>query len=170
MSRTLTIRERIHCENEARRLLAVAYRIGRDHFSGLTGKKVLRADGSLTKAASVNIEPDGWTVKPLREGETAEVQWCYLKSTAYAVWAEVSLCFHGGSYDNRSHYCHYVRASACVCDIQDGIAGKIYDHPNTAPFDADEQEAIYKNAWKLKEQYETERDRLHYALREDFKR
>ena len=120
-------------------------------------QKILKADGGLTKKFSSSIEYPEFKPTPLNGG-FASLQYCYISGDSYSLTVKISLCFHGGSYDDKTYYCQYVSDTIYLAGMSQQSLKELYTLKTRIPIDADKElikikkfKELTKQAEKIKE-------------------
>jgi hypothetical protein len=124
MSKNLTIPEHVHILNESIRLKNLIIESLPKQFEPFLNQKIVKVDGGLIEKFKKSITfPDFVPVSIT--GGIAKLHYCLIKTSYSSFYVEFSICFHGGSYDDNSYYCHYESDSIYLGTVNNQILQKI---------------------------------------------
>lgn len=132
-------------------------------------KPILNSDFTINKRLkdllNKNLEPiQTYTIKPLYAGHNAKIQWAIIKSNEYDIYLDISICYNGGDYEDKSYYCIYWRNSYYIASIKDKQIVKFYEELRPLILIKEELEQ-YLKVKNLKQIFDTENDKLNYHIR-----
>jgi len=159
------LKNNIFFENESRKLLNYLTPIILNELKPYLDKQILKSGGGFLKKINVNNLIDDrikrFKVNPLNKTDFVTIR-AYLKVNMYSISLDLSLCFNGGNYEDKTYYCVYYDTVKYICDIKGLNIIKFYDYEELKPLNVIEEEKNFLKALELKEQYETQLNKLFY--------
>jgi hypothetical protein len=167
MSDRITTAEIVFMENELRTVFNRELPKVKAVLRPCIGQKIQKADCSLLKKIQEQIKLDDTEkVIPLREGGFAHIHWLYVKSSAYSLWLECSLCFSGGKYEDKTYYCQYKSNSVWIASVSNGILCPLNGIDSLPEINDEAEQNNLLNAIRLKKEYEAALSLLLPATKE----
>lgn len=119
----------VHYNNELNKVILKEIQNIYPQLLPFLNKPILLADGKTSKKFKIDFlrtDPE-----PLKTGDFARNHICYLDVSTYSIWLKVSLCFSGGSYENKTYYCSYIDKSVYVGKIDNCMLTEIFKPEET---------------------------------------
>lgn len=159
-----TISEIVHMENEVRRVSNLHVPQIKKLLRQYIGQQIQKQDNSLLKKIKDQIDAvlapgRDTTIKPLRPGGYAKVNYIALETSAYSIWFKVSISFNGGKYADKpgqksTYYCHYQEGADYIAGVRGGKLEEVYKDEELTPYNPEQEETNYKAALTAKTDFE----------------
>ena len=109
---------RVHAANELNKVSKKELQSVLTQLEKYKGEKIYNIDNSLTKKTPVKHLKH--IVKPFNRGH-AITQSIYLKNTGHSLWLNITVCLNGGSYEDKTNYCIYLKKSFYLGKLDNNI-------------------------------------------------
>lgn len=174
MSREITIKERVHMENEKRKILNKIDPLIKSYFKQYDKQKIYTVQGELLKKIKDDkiyntiVNRENYSAEPL-PGDHVDIN-IFMQHSQYSFYVTVKLCFSGGSYEDRTNYTVYTETGKYIADLENGTTIKSLYELSSVPLLNHIQENMQiqlfiKKSKELKEILKT----IDYSLRDFIK-
>lgn len=161
------IKKIIHKENELLRIADKEQDRIKEILKPYLNQVVLKQDYTFLKKIKDLISFDReQEIKPFKMGDNAKIGSIYLGCSEYHIYLNIFLCFDGGSYENKNYYCEYHENTFYIGKIENRVLIEFHDYKKGF-INEEEQINQYKKVIQLKEEFNKEKDKLNYRLREN---
>jgi hypothetical protein len=166
-----TLQEKITMENNIRIFTGSQKKHLETVFCKYTGLKVLKADNTLIKKIKDELNIDQTTkISSIRHGGFSSVS-AFIRVSYRTLWFSVSCCYNGGNYNDDTYYCIYWKDEFYIGDVEENgtLKNTNFQNWDLRLLDYKEQEKQYALVDQLKKQYETEREKIYFKFRDDYR-
>lgn len=169
------INHRIHAENIARKILNAESERIQAILKPFLNSKILDKNGQFIKKVATLINFDNVKnakIEPFHAGDNAVIHWCFIKTSIYSGYIDLSLCFSGGYYRHENpeqyktnpYYCEYYDAQRYIFKIENQTLKAFEELEQKPQLNAQTEYNQFLKAQKLYEEYKSERDKLFYPI------
>jgi hypothetical protein len=156
----------IKAENDARVILNTEGPRVCKIINEYLGRKVQNKDGTTIKALKDKITLGPYTVAPRHPGDHVSTH-AFMTLNNYSLYIDLTICYNGGSYDDRTYYCEYKQFSRYVGNIRDGVLESLYEQKEQPPIDINAELMQAEKVEALREELKKEEEKLHYTTRKN---
>lgn len=129
-------------------------------FTKTDGTKLKEIDERLKELIKPKVEP-------FKKGHNATISYIYVSVGYGSVSLKISLCFNGGSYDDKSYYCEYHEDYFYLGYVDKQILRDITEQKKREDLNEDEQINAIRETEKAKKIYDEAKDKVKiYSLKE----
>lgn len=114
----------VHYKNEANKVANQRAKELIEILRPFIGKKVRLQTGYLSAKVDKLVSENAYQgkPKPLNNGDFAKISLDRIDTQlSNSLWLKISVCFHGGKYEDKTYYCHYEKVDIWLGRIKDGV-------------------------------------------------
>jgi len=145
------IKNTVHYENESRKVLNIEAKRISEILKQFEKEQILKKDGSLLKKIKDLIKFQEYKITPITSEGTATIN-LFLECNTYSIILNATLCFNGGSYDDKTYYCDYYKGYKYIAEIGNLSIKRFYDIKEMSQIDITEELKKCEDIKNLKKQ------------------